>query len=191
LPTEKGKQMSAIAILSAPSQEAVKSYVDKHNNAKAMHAEDWTKLFARDKAITVAHLIAVGLKGQTKIGEAFAGYIKSICVGYDLATIDTELLGENFHRISVVADKSAMNDEITRVAAIYKDEQSKDAATQALNGTATNKALTAIKGTLVKARTTPFVETEPNLTLLMEIVALADELRVQCIGNKVQEKVSA
>ena len=183
--------MSAIAILSAPSQAAVKSYVDKHNNAKAMHAEDWAKLFAQDKAITVAHLIAVGLKTQTKIGEAFAGYIKSICAEYDLATIDTELLGENFHRISVFADKSAMDKEIARVADIYKDEQSKEATKHALNGTATNKALTAVKGTLVKARTTPLVETEPNTTLLMEIVALADELRVQYLGNKVQEKVSA
>jgi hypothetical protein len=183
--------MSAIAVLSAPSQAAVKSYVDKHNDAKQWHAEDWAKLFAQDKAITVAHLIAVGLKGQTKLGEAFAGYIKSVCSGYNLSTIDTELLGENFHRISVFADLSAMDKEISRVAAIYKDEQSKEAASNALNGTATNKALTAIKSTIVKARTTPFVETEPNLTLLMEIVALADELRVQCIGNKVQEKVSA
>ena len=182
--------MSALAILSAPSQAAVKSYVDKHSNAKQMHAEDWAKLFAQDKAITVAHLIAVGLKGQTKIGEAFAGYIKSVCSGYNLETIDTELLGENFHRISVVADLSAMDKEITRVAAIYKDEQDKEAATQALNGTATNKVLTAVKGSFVKARTTPLVETEPNTALLMEIVALADELRVQYLGNKVQEKVS-
>ena len=183
--------MSAIAVLSAPSQAAVKSYVDKHNNDKQMHAEDWAKLFAQDKAITVAHLIAVGLKGQTKLGEAFAGYIKSVCAGYDLATIDTELLGENFHRISVVADATAMDKEIARVSAIYKDEKSKEAATNALNGVATNKVLTAIKSNIVKARTTPFVETEPNLTLLMEIVALTDELRSQCIGSKVQEKVSA
>jgi hypothetical protein len=183
--------MSALAILSAPSQAAVKSYVDKHNNAKAWHAEDWAKLFAQDKAITVAHLIAVGLKGQTKIGEAFAGYIKSVCAGYDLAKIDTELLGENFHRISVVADLSAMDKEIARVAALYKAEQEKQNAQEALDGTKTKEVFTAVKASIVKARTTPMVESEPNTALLMEIVALADELRVQYLGNKVQEKVSA
>lgn len=191
MPTEKGIQMSALAILSAPSQAAVKSYVDKHTNAKQWHAEDWAKLFAQDKAITVAHLIAVGLKGQTKIGEAMAGYIKSVCVGYDLAKIDTELLGENFHRISVVADLSAMDKEITRVAALYKAEQDKQNATEALNGTATQEVFAAVKKSVLKARSTVLVETEPNTALLMEIVALADELRVQYLGNKVQEKVSA
>ena len=189
--SEKGIQMSALAILSAPSQAAVKSYVDKHNNAKAWHAEDWAKLFAQDKAITVAHLIAVGLKGQTKIGEAFAGYIKSVCAGYDLAKMDTELLGENFHRISVVADLSAMDKEITRVAALYKAEQEKQNAQEALDGTATFDQFTAVKKSIAKARTTPLVESDKNTTLLMEIVALADELRVQYLGNKVQEKVSA
>jgi hypothetical protein len=183
--------MSALAILSAPSQAAVKSYVDKHTNAKQWHAEDWAKLFAQDSAITVAHLIAVGLKGQTKIGEAMAGYIKSVCVGYDLAKIDTELLGENFHRISVVADLSAMDKEITRVAVLYKAEQDKQNATEALNGTATNEVFAAVKKSVIKARSTVLVETEPNTALLMEIVALADELRVQYLGNKVQEKVSA
>jgi hypothetical protein len=180
--------MSALAILSAPSQAAVKSYVDKHNNAKQWHAEDWAKLFAQDKAITVAHLIAVGLKGQTKIGEAFAGYIKSICKDYDLAKIDTELLGENFHRISVVADLSAMNDEISRVDALYKADIATQNAKEALDGTATNEVFTAVKKSITKARTTPLVESEKNTTLLMEIVALADELRVQYLGNKVQEK---
>ena len=183
--------MSALAILSAPSQAAVKSYVDKHSNAKQWHAEDWAKLFAQDKAITVAHLIAVGLKGQTKIGEAFAGYIKSVCAGYDLAKIDTELLGENFHRISVVADPSAMDKEITRVAALYKAETEKQNAQEALDGTKTKEVFTAVKASIVKARTTPMVESEPNTALLLEIVALADELRVQYLGNKVQEKVSA
>ena len=183
--------MSALAILSAPSQAAVKSYVDKHNNAKQWHAEDWAKLFAQDKAITVAHLIAVGLKGQTKIGEAFAGYIKSICSGYDLAKIDTELLGENFHRISVVADLSAMDAEIARVAAIYKAEQDKQNAQEALDGTATFESFTSVKKSITKARTTVLVESDKNTQLLMEIVALADELRVQYLGNKVQEKVSA
>lgn len=183
--------MSALAILSAPSQAAVKSYVDKHTNAKQWHAEDWAKLFATDKAITVAHLIAVGLKGQTKIGEAMAGYIKSICSGYDLSKIDTELLGENFHRISVSADTTAMDAEITRVSVLYKAEQDKQNATEALNGTATNEVFTAVKKSITKARQTVMVETEPNTALLMEIVALADELRVQYLGNKVQEKVSA
>jgi hypothetical protein len=183
--------MSALAILSAPSQAAVKSYVDKHNNAKAWHAEDWAKLFAQDKAITVAHLIAVGLKGQTKIGEAFAGYIKSVCVGYNLATIDTELLGENFHRISVVADLSAMDKEIARVAALYKAETEAQDAKDALDGTATKEVFTAVKKSFTKARTTPLVESDANTALLLEIVALADELRVQYLGNKVQEKVSA
>ncbi len=189
--SEKGIQMSALAILSAPSQAAVKSYVDKHNNAKAWHAEDWAKLFAQDKAITVAHLIAVGLKGQTKIGEAFAGYIKSVCAGYDLAKIDTELLGENFHRISVVADLSAMDKEIARVAALYKAETEAQDAKDALDGTATKEVFTAVKKSFTKARTTPLVESDANTALLMEIVALADELRVQYLGNKVQEKVSA
>ena len=189
--SEKGIQMSALAILSAPSQAAVKSYVDKHNNAKQWHAEDWAKLFAQDKAITVAHLIAVGLKGQTKIGEAFAGYIKSVCAGYDLAKIDTELLGENFHRISVVADLSAMDKEIARVAALYKAENEAQNAKEALDGTKTKEVFTAVKASIAKARTTPLVESEPNTALLMEIVALADELRVQYLGNKVQEKVSA
>jgi hypothetical protein len=189
--TEKGIQMSALAILSAPSQAAVKSYVDKHSNAKQWHAEDWAKLFAQDKAITVAHLIAVGLKGQTKIGEAMAGYIKSVCKDYDLAKIDTELLGENFHRISVVADVTAMDKEIARIAAVYKAEQDKQAAADALNGTATNEVFTSVKKSFIKARSTALVETEPNTALLMEIVALADELRVQYLGNKVQEKVSA
>ena len=183
--------MSALAILSAPSQAAVKSYVDKHSNAKQWHAEDWAKLFAQDSAITVAHLIAVGLKGQTKIGEAMAGYIKSICKGYDLAKIDTELLGENFHRISVVADLSAMDKEIERVAALYKAETDKQNAQEALDGTATFDQFTAVKKSITKARTTVLVESEKNTTLLMEIVALADELRVQYLGNKVQEKVSA
>jgi len=182
--------MSALAILSAPSQDAVKSYVDKHNNAKVMHAKDWAELFASDKAITVAHLIAVGLKGQTKIGEAMAGYIKSVCAGYDLAKIDTELLGENFHHITVVADLSAMNNEISRVDALYKADIAKQNAKEALDGTATNESFTAVKKSLTKARTTVLVETEPNTTLLMEIVALADELRVQYLGNKVQEKAS-
>jgi hypothetical protein len=189
--SEKGIQMSALAILSAPSQAAVKSYVDKHTNSKVWHAEDWAKLFAQDKAITVAHLIAVGLKGQTKIGEAFAGYIKSVCAGYDLAKIDTELLGENFHRISVVADLSAMDKEIARVAALYKAEQEKQNAQEALDGTATFDQFTAVKKSITKARTTVLVESDKNTTLLMEIVALADELRVQYLGNKVQEKVSA
>ena len=183
--------MSALAILSAPSQAAVKSYVDKHSNAKQWHAEDWAKLFAQDKAITVAHLIAVGLKGQTKIGEAMAGYIKSVCAEYDLSKIDTELLGENFHRISVVADVTAMDKEIARIAAVYKAEQDKQAAADALNGTATNEVFTSVKKSFIKARSTALVETEPNTALLMEIVALADELRVQYLGNKVQEKVSA
>jgi hypothetical protein len=191
LPTEKGKQMSALAILSAPSQAAVQSYVDKHSNAKQWHASDWAKLFAQDKAITVAHLIAVGLKGQTKIGEAMAGYIKSICAGYDLAKMDTELLGENFHRISVFADLSAMDTEIARVAALYKAEQDKQNAQEALDGTATNEVFVSVKKSIEKARTTPLVESDKNTTLLMEIVALADELRVQYLGNKVQEKVSA
>ena len=189
--TEKGIQMSALAILSAPSQAAVKSYVDKHTNAKQWHAEDWAKLFAQDKAITVAHLIAVGLKGQTKIGEAMAGYIKSVCSAYDLSKVDTELLGENFHRITVSADLSAMDKEIARVAALYKAEQDKQNATEALNGTATNESLTAIKKSVKKARETVMVETDANTALLMEIVALTDELRVQYLGNKVQEKVSA
>jgi predicted transcriptional regulator len=189
--SEKGIQMSALAILSAPSQAAVKSYVDKHTNSKVWHAEDWAKLFAQDKAITVAHLIAVGLKGQTKIGEAMAGYIKSVCAGYDLAKIDTELLGENFHRISVVADLSAMDKEIARVAALYKAEQEKQNAQEALDGTATFDQFTAVKKSITKARTTVLVESDKNTTLLMEIVALADELRVQYLGNKVQEKVSA
>ena len=183
--------MSALAILSAPSQAAVKSYVDKHSNSKQWHAEDWAKLFAQDKAITVAHLIAVGLKGQTKIGEAFAGYIKSVCKEYNLATIDTELLGENFHRIAVVADLTAMNNEISRVDALYKADIAKQNATEALDGTATFDQFTAVKKSIVKARTTPLVESDKNTTLLMEIVALADELRVQYLGNKVQEKVSA
>ena len=183
--------MSALAILSAPSQAAVKSYVDKHSNAKQWHAEDWAKLFAQDKAITVAHLIAVGLKTQTKIGEAMGGYIKSICKDYDLAKIDTELLGENFHRISVVADLTAMDKEIARVAALYKAENDARNAKEALDGTKTKEVFTAVKASIVKARTTPLVESEPNTTLLMEIVALADELRVQYLGNKVQEKVSA
>ena len=191
MPTEKGKQMSALAILSAPSQAAVQSYVDKHSNAKQWHASDWAKLFAQDKAITVAHLIAVGLKGQTKIGEAMAGYIKSICAGYDLAKMDTELLGENFHRISVFADLSAMDTEIARVAALYKAEQDKQNAQEALDGTATNEVFVSVKKSIEKARTTPLVESDKNTTLLMEIVALADELRVQYLGNKVQEKVSA
>ena len=191
MPTEKGIQMSALAILSASSQEAVKSYVDKHSNAKAMHAADWAKLFAQDKAITVAHLIAVGLKGQTKIGEAMAGYIKSVCAGYDLAKIDTELLGENFHRISVVADATAMDKEIARVDAIYKAEQEKQNAQEALDGTATFESLTSVKKSITKARTTVLVESDKNTRLLMEIVALADELRVQYLGDKVQEKVSA
>jgi hypothetical protein len=189
--SEKGIQMSALAILSAPSQAAVKSYVDKHTNAKVWHAEDWAKLFAQDKAITVAHLIAVGLKGQTKIGEAMAGYIKSVCAGYDLAKIDTELLGENFHRISVVADLSAMDKEIARVAALYKAETDAQDAKDALDGTATKEVFTAVKKSFTKARTTPLVESKANTELLMEIVALADELRVQYLGNKVQEKVSA
>ena len=189
--SEKGIQMSALAILSAPSQAAVQSYVDKHTNAKAWHAEDWAKLFAQDKAITVAHLIAVGLKGQTKIGEAMAGYIKSICKDYDLAKIDTELLGENFHRISVVADLSAMDKEIARVAALYKAETTAQDAKDALDGTATKEVFTAVKKSFTKARTTPLVESDANTALLMEIVALADELRVQYLGNKVQEKVSA
>jgi len=189
--TEKGIQMSALAILSAPSQAAVKSYVDKHNNAKKWHAEDWAKLFAQDKAITVAHLIAVGLKTQTKIGEAMGGYIKSVCAGYDLAKIDTELLGENFHRISVVADLTAMDKEIARVAALYKAENDARTAKEALDGTKTKEVFTAVKASIAKARTTPLVESEPNTALLMEIVALADELRVQYLGNKVQEKVSA
>ena len=191
MPTEKGIQMSALAILSAPSQAAVKSYVDKHTNAKQWHAEDWAKLFAQDSAITVAHLIAVGLKGQTKIGEAMAGYIKSVCKDYDLAKMDTELLGENFHRISVVADLSAMNKEIERVAALYKAETDKQNAQEALDGTATFGQFTSVKKSLEKARTTVLVESDKNTTLLMEIVALADELRVQYLGNKVQEKVSA
>jgi hypothetical protein len=182
--------MSALAILSAPSQEAVKSYVDKHTHAKQWHAKDWAELFASDKAITVAHLIAVGLTGQTKIGEAMAGYIKSICAEYDLSKMDTELLGENSHRISVVADLSAMNKEIERVDALYKAEIAQQNATNALNGVATNKVLTAVKGSFVKARTTPMVESEPNTALLMEIVALADELRVQYLGTQVQEKAS-
>ena len=189
--SEKGIQMSALAILSAPSQAAVQSYVDKHSNSKVWHAEDWAKLFAQDKAITVAHLIAVGLKGQIKIGEAMAGYIKSVCAGYDLAKMDTELLGENFHRISVVADLSAMDKEIARVAALYKAENDALNAKEALDGTATFEQFSSVKKTLVKARTTPLVESDKNTTLLMEIVALADELRVQYLGNKVQEKVSA
>ena len=183
--------MSALAILSAPSQAAVKSYVDKHTASKQWHAEDWAKLFAQDKAITVAHLIAVGLKGQIKIGEAMGGYIKSVCAGYDLAKMDTELLGENFHRISVVADLSAMDKEIARVAALYKAENDALTAKEALDGTATFEQFSSVKKTLVKARTTPLVESDKNTTLLMEIVALADELRVQYLGNKVQEKVSA
>jgi hypothetical protein len=183
--------MSALAILSAPSQAAVKSYVDKHTASKQWHAEDWAKLFAQDKAITVAHLIAVGLKTQTKIGEAMAGYIKSVCAGYDLAKIDTELLGENFHRISVVADLTAMDKEIARVSALYKAEQEKQNAKDALDGTATKEVFTAVKKSIAKARTTPLVESDKNTELLMEIVALADELRVQYLGNKVQEKVSA
>ena len=183
--------MSALAILSAPSQQAVQTYVNKHTNAKQWHASDWANLFAQDKAITVAHLIAVGLKGQTKIGEAFAGYIKSVCSAYDLSTIDTELLGENFHRITVVADLSAMDKEIARVAALYKAENDAITAKEALDGTKTKEVFTAVKASIVKARTTPLVESEPNTTLLMEIVALADELRVQYLGNKVQEKVSA
>jgi hypothetical protein len=187
----KAIQMSALAILSAPSQAAVQTYVDKHTNAKQWHASDWANLFAQDKAITVAHLIAVGLKGQTKIGEAFAGYIKSVCSAYDLSKIDTELLGENFHRITVVADLSAMDKEIARVAALYKAENDAITAKEALDGTKTKEVFTAVKASIVKARTTPLVESEPNTTLLMEIVALADELRVQYLGNKVQEKVSA
>jgi hypothetical protein len=183
--------MSALAILSAPSQAAVQSYVDKHSNSKVWHAEDWAKLFAQDKAITVAHLIAVGLKGQTKIGEAMAGYIKSICKDYDLAKIDTELLGENFHRIAVVADLSAMNNEITRVAALYEAETKAQNSKDALDGTATKEVFTAVLKSITKARTTPMVESKANTELLVEIVALADELRVQYLGNKVQEKVSA
>ena len=188
---EKGKQMSALAVLSAASQAAVKSYVDKHSNAKQWHAEDWAKLFAQDKAIRVEHLIAVGLKGQTKIGEAFAGYIKSVCAGYDLSKFDTELLGENFHQINVVADKSAMDKEIERVAKLYSDKLIAEATKAALDGTKTKEVFTAVKKSFETARKTALVETEPNTALLMEIVALADELRVQYLGNKVQEKVSA
>jgi hypothetical protein len=183
--------MSALAILSAPSQAAVQSYVDKHTASKQWHASDWANLFAQDKAITVAHLIAVNLKGQTKIGEAMGGYIKSICAEYDLSKMDTELLGENFHRITVFADLTAMNNEISRVDALYKAEIAKQNAKEALDGTATNEVFTAVKKSITKARTTPLVESDKNTTLLMEIVALADELRVQYLGNKVQEKVSA
>ena len=183
--------MSAIVTLSAASQSAVKSYVDKHNNAKSWHAEDWSKLFSQDSAITVAHLIAVGLKGQTKLGEAFAGYIKSVCPAYDLSKIDTELLGENFHRITVSKDITAMNAEIERVASVYSAEKADQDAKDALNGVKTNAAFTAVKKTLTQARNTPLVESEPNTALLMEVVALADELRKQYLGNKVEEMANA
>jgi hypothetical protein len=183
--------MSALAILSASSQAAVKSYVDKHTNAKQWHAEDWARLFAQDSAITIAHLIAVGLKGQTKLGEAFAGYISSVCPAYDLSKIDTELLGENFHRISVSKDITAMNAEIERVASVYSAEKAEQAAKDALNGTKTNEVFTVVKTKLTQARNTPLVESEPNTALLMEIVALADELRKQYLGNKVKEMANA
>jgi hypothetical protein len=84
-----------------------------------------------------------------------------------------------------------MDKEIARVAALYKAETDKQNATDSLNGTATHEVFTAVKKSVKKARETVMVETDANTALLMEIVALADELRVQYLGNKVQEKVSA
>jgi hypothetical protein len=84
-----------------------------------------------------------------------------------------------------------MDKEIARVAALYKAETTAQDAKDALDGTATKEVFTAVKKSITKARTTPLVESKANTELLVEIVALADELRVQYLGNKVQEKVSA
>jgi hypothetical protein len=181
----------ALAILSEQSQNLVKDSVTKHNSRKAWMMSDFKELFLADPAITLQHLLAVGLKGNTNAGLAFGGYIISVCPEIDVKSLNAIFLGNNYSRIKVSSDLGAMVAELKRVADVVKTEQDNDASNNALNGTATLVTMENLVTVLEKARLVPMVETAPATEAFLKAQEIFESIKTQYLGVKEKESINA
>jgi hypothetical protein len=175
--------MSALVVLSASSQAILTACVNDHMNSSSAWMTKYAEIFSADKAITHAHALAVGLKGTTKAGEAFGGYIKSVCSKIDVDDLNALFLGANYHRITVLADKDAMVAELKRVAKLVEQEDKDEADKNNLNGTATFEAIEAVQKAVAKARKLPMVQTTKADTAFLTLQADFDALKEQYLGK--------
>jgi hypothetical protein len=181
----------ALAILSEQSQTLVKDSVSKHNSRKAWMMSDFKELFLADSAITVEHLLAVGLKGTTNAGLAFGGYILSVCPEIDVKTLNAIFLGNNYSRIKVSSDLAAMQSELKRVADVVKTETDNEASKSALNGTATLLTMENLVEVLEKARLVPMVETSEATEAFLKAQEIFESIKTQYLGVTEKESINA
>ena len=175
--------MSALVQLSASSQASLTACVNEHMNSSSAWMSRYAEVFSADKAITHAHALAVGLKGTTKAGEAFGGYIKSVCPQIDVDTHNALFLGANYHRIKVLADLSSMETELKRVAKLVEQEDKKQADEDNLNGVSTIEAIEAVHKAVKKARAVPMVQTTKADTSFLTLQADFEALKEQYLGK--------
>jgi hypothetical protein len=181
----------ALAILSEQSQTLVKDSVTKHNSRKAWMMTDFADLFRADQAITLQHLLAVGLKGTTNAGLAFGGYIISVCPEIDVKSLNAIFLGNNYSRIKVSSDLGAMVAELKRVADVATTEADNDASNNALNGTATLLTMENLVSVLEKARKVPMVETSQATEAFLKAQEIFESIKTQYLGVKEKETINA
>lgn len=174
----------ALAILSADSQEIVKSVVAKHNGKKAWMMEDFKDTFLKDPAITPQHLIAVGLKGPINAGNAVGGYILSVCPEIDVKSLNAAFLGKskNFNRIKVSSNLDAMKAELARVSALDEKETLDEANTNALNGTSTIDAMDSLVAAVEKVQKVPLVTSPAATELFLKAQELFESVKTQYLG---------
>ena len=175
--------MSALVILSPLSQQAITAVVNDHMNSSSAWMSRYAEVFSADKAITHAHALAVGLKGPTKAGEAFGGYILSVCPQIDVDTLNALFLGANYHRIKVSPDLVAMELELKRVSDLVEQEDKKQAVQDNLNGVSTANALDAVLKAAVKARAVPMVKSTNGDKFLLSLIETVEALKVQYLGE--------
>lgn len=175
--------MSALVQLSPSSQAALTACVNEHMNSSSAWMTKYAAVFTADKAITHAHALAVGLKGTTKAGEAFGGYILSVCPKIDVDTLSALFLGANYHRIKVSPDLVAMEAELKRVSDLVEKEAKDKANAENLDGTSTIAAFDSAVITLKKIRKVPMVKSVKADNLLLEFAELYKAVVEQYLGD--------